>query len=113
MIGTALLASVPFRNPTALADYIGTLTMIHQDLAETISRQTASAVKLYPLGTAYGDSPWLFALEQQHADEARALGIAPPPSFADFELSNEAEWASFTFLVSQDLERIRLAAGVV
>jgi hypothetical protein len=113
MMSPTLLASVPYRNRTAFADAVSILANYHTVLADTIGRQTGRAVVLYPLGDGRGEREWLQALEQQHAAEARALGIAPPPSLSDFNLGDPTEWASFWWIMSEDLERLRLASGIV
>lgn len=97
---------------TAFRDLAGTLELYHRALAETIARTTGVAVRAYPLGNGLGEQDWLDALTRQHADEAAALGIAGPPSFGDFSLRDPSEWASFTFLLSNDLQRLRIAAGL-
>lgn len=113
MISTHLLATVPHRNPTAFADWAGTLAFVHQALAAAIQRQTGVAVRLVPLGNGRGEYEWLDALTHQHRDEARALGIAAPPDFTEFSVRDPAEFASLTWTVSEDLERLRLGAGLV
>lgn len=69
-------------------------------------------MKKYPLGNGRGEPQWLDALTKQHADEARALGLIAPPDFSDFNLRDPSEWASFTFLLANDLQRLRSAAGL-
>jgi len=91
---------------------VGVLDLYHAALAETISRTTGVAVKKYPLGNGRGEPDWLDALTKQHADEAAALGLIGPPSFGDFNLKDASEFASFTFLLANDLQRLRIAAGL-
>ena len=112
MISTRLLATVPPNNRTAFSDYAGILAFYHQALAEQIQRTTGVAVRLFPLGNGRGEPTWLDALTRQHRDEAVALGIAAPPDFTEFDVSDPAEFASLTWTVAQDLERLRLAAGL-
>ena len=113
MISTDLLASVPFRNRTAVTDWIGQLDLIHANLAEVISRAQQVEVKKLPLGASRIDSYWLKALTEQHTAERLALGLAPASDFTDFDVNDPGEFASLTFVVASDLEQIRLAAGVV
>jgi hypothetical protein len=111
MLSPGLIGSTPFRNRTALNDLAGILELYHATLAETIARTTGVAVKKYPLGTP-GGPDWLDALTKQHASERAALGLPGPTDFSSFDLKDAAEWASFTFLLSSDLQAIRDAAGV-
>lgn len=112
MLSPSLLGSTPFNNRTAIVDFAGILELYHQALCETISRNFAVAVVKYPLGSGRGEPEWLDALTKQHAAESNAMGLAGPPSFSEFDLKDGAEWASFTFLVANDLERLRRAAGL-
>ena len=113
VIDPALFASTPFNNRTALIDLAGQLELYHRVLAETISRTTQQAVKMYPLGAGRGEPAWLDALTKQSADERRVLGLAPPPDYSVFDLRDPSEWASFCFILSGDLQAVRIAAGVV
>ena len=113
MLDPSLLGSTPFNNRTALVDLGGILELFHSALAETIARTTAVAVKKYPLGDPRGGSrDWLDALTKQHQSEASALGLIGPPDFTDFNLRDPSEFASFTFLLANDLQRLRIAAGL-
>src|SRR5947209_4020447 len=106
MLSTSLLASTPFNNRTALVDLAGILELYHAALAASIARTTGGAVRKYPLGNGRGDPDWLDALTKQHAAEADALGLIGPPSFGDFNLRHAGEFASFTFLLANDLQRL-------
>ena len=112
MIDPSLIGGTPFNNRTALVDLAGILEIYHGVLAETISRTTTVEVKRYPLGTGIGTPDWLDALTKQHASERFALGLIAPASFSDFNLKDASEFASFVFILSQDLDQIRIAAGV-
>lgn len=113
MIAPSLIASTPFNNRTALADLAGIVTIMHQTFAETIARNTGRAVKNLPLGSGYPGREWLDALTKQSASERLALGMAPPTDFTEFDVHDPAEWASFVFLLGNDLEEIRATVGVV
>lgn len=113
MIDSALISGTPFNNPTAYRDLSGTLLLTHRAIAEKISRDFSVAVRLMPLGQPnIADPSFLQALQQQHADECKGLAIAPPPDLQSYDLRDESQFASWTFAVSTDLARIRIAAGV-
>lgn len=112
MLSPSLLGSTPFNNRTALVDLAGTIDLYHQALCETISRNFGVPVVKYPLGSGRGEPEWLDALTKQHAAEANAMSLAGPPSFSEFDLKDPAEFASFTFLLANDLERLRRVAGL-
>jgi hypothetical protein len=113
LIDPGLIGGTPFNNRTAFTDLVGTVYLYHAALAQTIARTTGVAVTLYPLGDGkIGDPFYLDALTKQHASEANALGLIGPPSFSEFDLRDPSEFASFTFLLGNDLERLRKAAGL-
>ena len=113
MLDFALINATPYRNPTAFRDLAGILAIGHQNIAEAASRISQEAVPLYPLGDGRpGDKNWLFALQQQMNAECKALIITQPTDLSDFNLNDESEFYSFTFLLGNEMERIRLAAGV-
>ena len=112
MIDFSLLASTPFRNPTAFRDMAGILAIAHQDIAETIERQTNTPVTLSPLGDGRpGDQHWQFALQQALNSECLALGITQPSDLSDFNLTDEAEFYSFTFLLGNEMNGLDSAQG--
>jgi hypothetical protein len=112
VIDPGLIGGTPFNNRTALIDLQGIVDLYHAALAETIARKTGVAVVKYPLGSGIGSPAYLDALTKQHAAEANALGLVGPPSFSEFNLRDPSEFASFTFLLGNDLERLRIAAGL-
>lgn len=112
-LSPSLISGVPFRNRTAYADLSGILFFQHRAIAETISRTLGVAVRLMPLGGAdITSESFLFALQMQMADETRVLAIAPAADVQSFDLTDEAEFASWTFLVASETSRIKSAAGV-
>lgn len=113
MIEPGLLGGTPFRNPTALADLAGTVYLVHMALAQSIAQTTGRAVRLLPLGNGRGEPEWLAALTEQHTGEAHALGIATGPDFSEYDLNDPAAFASFTWVLGQDLTRLKRAAGIV
>ena len=113
MMDLALINGTPFRNRTAFRDLAGILAIAHQDFTDAIMRITGESVPLYPLGDGQpNDKNWLFALQQQLNAECRALIITQPTDLSDFNLNDESEFYSFTFLLGNEMERIRLATGL-
>lgn len=113
MLDPAVISGTPFNNRTAYLDVSGTLLLMHRVIAETIARDFTVAVRLMPLGQPnITDKAFLQALQAQHADECRALAIAPPPDLQSYDLRDEAQFAAWTFALSNDLARIKSAAGV-
>lgn len=113
MIDPTIISATPFENTTAFVDLAGMLAIMHQQIAETVSALTQVAVRLYPLGNGRGEKPWLQSLTQQMQAECSALAIQQPPDFSDFDLHDEAEFYSWTFLLGNETDRIRQAAGII
>lgn len=86
---------------------------MHAQLAPVISERTGVGVRRYPLGSGGGSPDWLEAITRQHADERSALGLIAPVDYTEFRIKDAAEWASFVFLLANDLQQIRVAAGLV
>ena len=107
MIDPSLWASVPHKNFTALIDFAGTFHLWHRALADTIMASTGKSYRTYPLGDGRGTPDWLLAVQRTHVNAAAALGIAPPPDLASYDLSKPEEHASFFFLVANDAKRLR------
>lgn len=110
MIDPTLFASVPFRNPNALADFAGVLQLYHQALAEFLHRTRGVSYRLYPIGTPTG-SDWLLAVQRQYEAVATAIGVAGPPDFASYDLSRAEDHASFFFTLANYTRALRDAAG--
>lgn len=109
----ALISGTPFGNRTAYLDLSGTLALTHRAITETISRTFGVAVRLMPLGQPnITDPSFLQALQAQHADECRAMALAPPPDLQSFDLRDEAQFASWSFALANDLARITAAVGL-
>lgn len=113
MISTRLYASVPYKDFTAFRDFAGSLYLYHRALADTIFRTLGKPYAVLPIGDGRGEQEWLRAVQQTHAHAALALGIASPPDLTSFDLSKEADHTSWFFSVSNDLERLRLAAALI
>lgn len=112
MVDPNLFSHLPFRNTTAWKDFTGTLWLYwQQGLAPAIFGLTGTAIRLYPIGDG-GGPQWQSAVQHQYEDGCAALGIAEPPDLASYDLSKEEEFASFTFLISQTTQRLRIAAGL-
>lgn len=113
VIDPKLFAQVPHKNRTAYRDMIGALDLMHtQWIIPAIIAQTGKIPERFPFDADSDPEETLEAIQSQHASEAAALGIAPPPDLATYDLREASDWASWTFLVSQDLTRLRLAVGI-
>jgi hypothetical protein len=85
----------------------------HQALAQQIFRVTGTTYRTYPIGTAQkSDRGWLLAVQSQYQHAARALGLAPPPDLASYDLGDEGDFASYLFVVSEAARRLRVASGL-
>lgn len=111
MISPVLFASVPFGNPTAFSDAIGSLELYVNALADAIHDLTDESITTLPIGIG-GTRPWLLAVQAVYQDAARALSIPPPANLASFTLEDRQSFNGFWFTVSQETERLRDAAGL-
>ena len=111
MLDPRLWGSVPFNNQNAWIDFTGTFYLWHRALAAKIAALTGVSYKTYPLGTGTGDD-WLHAVQRQYQNAAAALGVAPPPDLESYDLAQSGDFASWTFIVSQESRRLALAAGL-
>lgn len=112
MIDPSLWNNVPFKNRTAWKDFVGTHWLYwQQGLAPAIFDLTGITIRLYPIGDG-GGSDWLQAVQQQYLAGSDALGLNPPPDLSSYDLSKEEEYASWTFLLAQTAQSLRIAAGV-
>lgn len=112
MLDPILIASVPHRNLTAFRDLSGTIESMHRAIAQAAFGLTGTAYRILPLGDGRGDASWLQALQAQHEAAAQALSLTPPADLSSYDLREADQWASFTWVLSQDLIRLRDAAGV-
>ncbi len=112
MQSTRLFASVPFRDQTAFRDFAGTFYLYHRALADTVFRTTGKQYAVLPIGDGRGEQEWMRAVQQTHQNASLALGIASPPDLTSFDLSKEADHTAWFFALSNDLERLRLSAGL-
>lgn len=108
-----LLSGVPFQSRTAALDLSGQIFLLCRAITEKVSRDFGVACSLYPLGGAdLKSESYLAALQAQLSAITTALALAPSPDVQSFDLDDESEWASWTYLVSGELNRLKLAAGV-
>ena len=124
------IASTPFRNITALQDLCGYLEGYRLALSAKIFALNGKTYRDANLGDgaglfALGYSPtkkwseavptgdYLNSLQQTLGNACTALGIAQPQDISSFDLRDSSEWASFTWVLSQELRRISTAAGIV
>lgn len=111
MMDPALWASVPFNNRTALLDLAGTLEVWFRAVNRAIAPVANRSVRSLPIGTP-GGATWLEAIQAQFNEAHDALGIEPPPDLASYDLADPVDWASWTWLLSQTAQTLRVAAGV-
>lgn len=111
MIDPSLWSSIPPRNPSAWADFLGQFEIWHRALAQTIARTTGRSIYTFPMGDG-GSSEWLSAVQRVYAEATAALGIAGPTDLQSYDLNNPTEFASWAWLVSLESRRVRLAAGL-
>ena len=111
MLDPSLFGGLPHGNRTAFLDFLGTLELYHHALALAIHQTTGRSVRVLPLGTG-GDRNWLEALQAQYEEEAAALGIAAPVDLRSYSLDRREDFNSWTFLLAQETNRLRAAAGV-
>lgn len=104
-------ASVPYGNRNAFRDFVGTHYLWHRALADQIFIVTGSTVVLLPIGDG-GGSEWLLAVQRQYESECAALGLAAPPDLSSYDLSDPNDFASWTFLLSQQATILRTASGL-
>lgn len=112
MLDPKLLASVPFNNLNAWRDFTGVLERYHRGLAHAVFLLNGKNYRILPLGDGSGGPEWLQAVQSQHAEAAKALALAPPPDLQSYSLRDKSDFASFCWILSQDLERLRKAAGI-
>ena len=112
MIDPALFSNVPFRNATAWTDFTGTLWLYLRALAEHVGRNQGVTIRVQPIGDGDGRSRWLQAVQETLVSASLALQIAPPNDLSSYDLSEPEQFASWTFLVSQQCSRMREAAGI-
>ncbi len=111
MIDPKLFASIPFNNKTAWTDFLGQFALYHHALADRVGRTLGTSYRVYPLGDG-GGPEWLGAVQQTHQNAAQALALSPPPDLQDYALDDASDFASWTFAISQDLTRLRIASGL-
>jgi hypothetical protein len=111
MIDPSLWASVPFNNPTAWEDFTGTLELWHRALSQAIFAKTGKTIGVRPIGNG-GGGEWLSAVQAQYRDAAAALGLPAPPDLQSYDLKQATDFASWTWVVSQQSRTLRVQAGL-
>lgn len=107
-----LWASTPFNNQTAWTDFVGRLDLYHRALARRVFAATGKTYRVYPLGDG-GGRAWLEAVQSTYRNAAVALGVQAPPDLESYDLKQAGDFASWTFIISQETRRLALAAGLV
>lgn len=110
-IDPRFFANIPFRNPTAWTDFLGTFDLWHRALAQQVFLTTGNVYRVYPLGDGGGEE-WLAAVQATYVGAAKALGLPPPPDLQSYDLSQPGDFASWTFIVSEASRSLRAAAGL-
>src|SRR5438128_2540970 len=130
MLDSRQIASTPYKNLTSLMDLTGHLETFRRVLSARVFALTGKTYRDANLGDgsglfALGYSPtkkwseavptgdYLQSLQQTLGNAATALGIAQPQDLSSYDLRDSSEWASFTWVLSQELRRISTAAGIV
>ena len=113
MIDPRVFSSTPHKSLTAFQDLVGQVVLMHAALIPAIIAQTGVMVRRYPIDAGAQQADLLQTIQQQHNSECLALGIEPPPDIQSFDLKDPTEWASFTFILANDLARIKASAGIV
>jgi hypothetical protein len=112
VIDPRLFSGLPFNNKTAWLDFLGVHDLYwKQGLIPAIQGITGNSFKTYPLGGG-GGADWLSAVQQTYQNAALALGVSPPPDLQSYDLGQASDFASWTFIISQELRRLSLAAGL-
>ncbi len=112
MMDPKLWQSLPFRDTTAWIDFLGQHSRWHQVLAQSIFAKNGKMYRIYPLGDG-GGQEWHLAHQDEHIGAANALGLAAPPDFSSYNLSDPTEFASWVWLHAEEHIRLRTPAGIV
>ena len=112
MLDPSLWAGTPYRAPTAFLDLAGNIELFFRGLAVSASNLGFPVFHLAPLGTP-GGYEWLQQVQAQLDDAYEALGLGDAPNVADYQLRDEADFTSFTFILSQAVEPLRVTAGML
>ena len=86
---------------------------MYSGLTPAVIGLTGLAPKRYPVDAGAKLPDLLQSIQAQHTSFAQTLSIAAPPDLQSFDLRDPTDFASWTFLLSGDLARIKAAAGVV
>lgn len=113
MIDPGLLAGTPYRSKTAYEDMIGTIAVVFNGLVEQTTLLTGTSVALYTFDSNEETDDILEQIQNQARAISRGLGIADPPDLQSFNLREESDWVSWTFLMAGELKRLKDAAGVI
>jgi hypothetical protein len=92
---------------------LGTVKVIHDGLIDATNNLTGTSVARYNFDSGEPPDDVLEQIQNQHRALSRALGVEDPPDLQEFDLRQETDWVSWTFIMAQDLTRLKNAAGVV
>lgn len=113
MLNFALLASTPFKSKTSFEDLIGTAVLAYGPMIDAAFRLTGRTAKRVPIDAHAAPTDLLQAIQAQHNSIAQALQIPLSPDLQSYDLSKADDFASWTFLLSGDLTRLKVASGIV
>src|SRR5262249_7925819 len=102
---------MPYKNQDAFSDFMGQHDLWWRALTQQIFLLTGTTIRTYPLGTG-GGSDWLARLQQQYENASTALGIAQPPDLETYDLSQPGDFASWTWILSQQARQLAVASGL-
>lgn len=124
-------ARLIFDDRNAWTDFLGAHSLWHTALDAVVRRAGGAPYATLPLGIAprsvwllgepteppaagafYPDGDWHEAHQARHEGEAVSLGIASPPDFRSYELSDADEFATWAFLHALEHVRLQGAAGL-
>lgn len=112
MLGPVAWAGTPFGNRNAFTDLAGSMELWFRGLGDAIHALTGVSTYTPPIGAGIGSPAWLLSVQQMVQSACAALQIAPPPDLASFDLRAQDDFTSWVYVMSQQGERLRLAAGL-
>lgn len=110
MIAPLIWSSTPWGNSTALRDFAGSHWLWLRAVADQAARQ-GTPFRLFPVGDP-GGRAWLGAIQQQYEAANAAVGLAPPPDLASYDLTRKTDHDAFMFALAGVAENLRSATGV-
>ena len=97
-----------FGDEGAWLDFLGAHELQHRAFAFSIRAAGGLSYPLLPLGDG-GGAEWHEAHQLVHQGETTSLGIAEPPDFRGYELSDPDQFSTYTYLHALEHVRVRQA----